>query len=584
VQWYPKRLLDLDELRHAKGMRRTEGLGIVSENNDLDRAKIRLIESKDIPVTATRRHTRYVTLSHCWGAPTRDVLKLTSQNEESFKDDGIELSQFPRTFREAMLFAYRLDNVGYIWIDSLCIKQRSSDPGADTKASEIDWFEQSRLMDKIYEESYLNISATASSNIDQGLFRSRDPEFLWEDEVNLYCNWGSSVGNVLDSLTRCTIIDVSFWEDLVEQAPVNQRGWVMQERMLCPRVLHFCKDQIAWECREFQYAEGYPEELPTWRKKLSDIVDEGLFKGIEKRDENRLRKIRLKGLPDPDRDLEDLHIFELWKRVVEVYSKTKLSYSSDKLIALSGIARKFSEMFPRDSQCDYVAGMWSKPRYLESQLLWQVEPVYRDGVPENYSKRDSMRAPSFSWASLDVPQGIKYGETTDYGNDRANQLFFEITAYDVTLVDKENKFGMLKEGQGRIWLEARYLKRIKITMVTFPKNLISYIWHLYSSKERLPRHRKPLDYPTVYLDTTTELDVNAGRDAELYCMPAAFGPRTAHPRERALICLLLKLQDEDNGGYRSFTRFGLTKLSSFSNQGSQTALQKEEENELICLR
>jgi hypothetical protein len=566
-QWYPKRLLDLDELRHAKGMRESTGLKILSENNDLDRAKIKLVEGKDIPALESRIHTRYVTLSHCWGTTKQDVLKLTTQNEGRLKYDGIELSEFPRTFQEAMLFACRLDKVGYIWIDSLCIKQKSSSPGVDVQASENDWFEQSRTMDKIYEKSYLNISATASSNSDQGLFRSRSPEFLWEDEVNLYCNWGSNVGNVLDPLRRCTIIDVSFWEDLVEQAPVNQRGWVLQERMLCPRVLHFCEDQVAWECREFQYAEGYPEELPTWRKKLSHIVDEGLLKGLEKRDGDRLREIRLKGLPDPDRHLEDLHIFELWKRVVELYSKTKLSFSSDKLIALSGIARRFSEMFPKESRCEYVAGMWSKPKHLESQLLWQVEPVYKDGVPESHSERYSMRAPSFSWASLDTPQGIIYGETTDYGDDRANQLFYEIKDYHVALADKENKFGMLEEGQGRIWLEARYLKRIEIIKDTLSKNPLSYSWHLYDPKEKPLRNRRPLDYPIVYLDTP-KLDIDN---------------RIGNPRDRALLCLLLELRKEEEDGCRSFIRFGLTKLSSFLNGGSIAAMLREESNEVICL-
>jgi hypothetical protein len=58
------------------------------------------------------------------------------------------------------------------------------------------------------------------------------------------------------NLRRCTVFDVSFWTDHVDNAPVNSCAWVLQERILAPRVLHFCYDQVAWECGEFDAAEG----------------------------------------------------------------------------------------------------------------------------------------------------------------------------------------------------------------------------------------------------------------------------------------------------------------------------------------
>jgi hypothetical protein len=576
-QWYPKRLLDLTGLRKM-GLRETGGLKILSEMDDVDGVKIKLIEGEaSLSALKRKNNARYVTLSHCWGSPKEGFLTLTAQNEKTLKEDGIEMRRFPKTFRDAILFASRLDKVGYIWIDSLCIMQKSSSPGADEQASEKDWLEQSRTMDRVYAGSYLNISATASSNSNEGLFRSRSPEFLWGDEVLL--KWGSRDGSSLDSLTRCTINDVSFWEDLVEQAPVNQRGWVLQERMMSPRVLHFCKDQIAWECREFQHAEGYPEYLPTWKTRLSDIVDEGLFKGLSKADGERLREIRLKGFQDPDNNLADLYVFELWKRVVEVYSQTVLSHPRDKLIALSGIAKQFSEMFFGSSEWEYVAGMWAKPRYLESQLLWQVESVYKDGVSENRSKRYPMRAPSFSWASLDAPQGIIYADTTDYGEDRQQQLFFEIQKHDIVLADQRNQFGMLEQG-GRIWLKARYLVRIEMH-----RNLsspFSYSWRLYDPEEKPLNGRQTLDVPSVNFDSP-ESDLNTVVERELYCMPAAFGPRTVKDSDRALVCFLLELQTGKEDGSRSFRRFGLTKLSNLWNTGSKRAVLKVEANEVICI-
>jgi hypothetical protein len=356
----------------------------------------------------------------------------------------------------------------------------------------------------------------------------------------------------------------------------------LQERIMCPRVLHFCKNQIAWECRDFQRAEGYPDDLPTWKRKLSNIVDEGLFKRLRREDGERLRQIRLQGLADPDRNLLDLHVFELWKRIVEVYSRTKLTVSMDKLIALSGIAKRFSEMFSSYPRCKYIAGMWLRPKILESQLLWQVETV-KDGVLENHSRRDPVRAPSFSWASLDTPHGIVYGETTDYGEERSEQLFFEVQDHEIVLADKDNVFGMLESGQGRLWLQARYLKKIDIhSGKSSSDNAFGYTWHLSIPNEDSRNFRNPLDVPIVIFDAP-EQDIDIGSEGELYCMPAAFGERTTNPDQRALVCLLLKLQKEQQSGCRSFKRFGMTKLFDFQHRGTLKALREEGTEERICL-
>jgi hypothetical protein len=51
-------------------------------------------------------------------------------------------------------------------------------------------------------------------------------------------------------------------------------------------------------------------------------------------------------------------------QVVKAYSQASLTVSSDKLVALPGIAKRFKS-FLND---DYVAWMWRK--YLENSLCW----------------------------------------------------------------------------------------------------------------------------------------------------------------------------------------------------------------------
>jgi hypothetical protein len=581
--WYPKRLLDLEALRKVNGLQELDDSRLLSVSGNLEHAKVRLVETKGLSKDLRQKeHHRYVTLSHCWGKPrsVQGQLKLTSKTEKRFINDGIRLGEFSKTFRDAILFACRLEHVGYIWIDSLCIKQPSMGQVVDQKDSETDWLEQSAVMHKVYQQSYLNISATAAIDGDRGLFFDRRPEYLWEDEINVNYSGTNSFsslrsGRQADQLTRCTLIDLSFWDELVERAPVNRRAWVLQERLMAPRVLHFCHNQIAWECAEFHAAEGHPEVDFTLKAKLGDIVDEGRLKSMNRKDGMALREIRLKGYSDPDHNMEDLWVYELWKRVVEVYSRTNLTVSRDKLIALSGIARNFS----KTTRCDYVAGLWRN--YLESQLLWQVNENYRDGVFENPSRRDSTRAPSFSWSSIDSPHGITYADATDYAEDPSRELLFKVEYHKLVPADEKNPFGMIKDGY--LTVLARYLRPIVLRRLE-PPFRVPLSWHLKDDK-----HEQPLEHYNLYLDAPDSDSHIFKNSANLYCMPAAFGERTVRKLSRYLICLLLELVDTDvppgdeTEKLRTFRRIGITKLSNYADEKGQKAVRDIEANELIYL-
>tara|TARA_R110002003_G_scaffold194_7_gene15243 strand:+ start:14960 stop:17071 length:2112 start_codon:yes stop_codon:yes gene_type:complete len=633
--WYPKRLLDLEDLRNANGLTELDGLKLLSEHGDIERTKVRLIEpaeliqqqtraGKNIVLMKSETHSkrkisrrerenyRYVTLSHCWGKPksVQGQLKLSSKTEERFKKEGIELRELPKTFRDAMLFACRLEKVGFIWIDSLCIKQRVTDSSIEgLGGAQKDWLEQSRAMDQIYRNSFLNISATAAVDGDQGLFCNRRPEYLWEDEININYTGTNLFGSTRtgstqqDKLVRCTLIDVSFWDDLVERAPVNRRGWVLQERLMAPRVLHFCRDQIAWECQEFQAAEGHPEMNPTLSVKLGDIVDEGRLKDLTVKAGLDLRENRLKGLSDPDTFMPHLHVYELWKRVVEVYSRMSLTVSRDKLIALSGTARLFSDMLLREgSSQDYIVGMWSQN--LESQLLWQVNEVFQDGVFENPARRDTSRAPSFSWASIDSPYGITYGDVTDYGaapvlgqvanpsghNDSEEA---DVRMEDVTPLTqfharasptavkldrraaRKNRAETHRIDEPSIPIESSnptddlFFKVLKHNVVrTDPENSFGMIKEgqllikpRFLRKIELKKLEPPLRIPFSWRLQNDDADKSMEHSnlilerpdtdadifktgAELYVMPAAYGERTVRKAFRYLYCLLLKYEGD----------------------------------------
>lgn len=172
----------------------------------------------------------YITLSHCWGqsVPLKPTIFSLQQHIE-----GIPLKSLPKTFRDAAMICSRI-GVRYLWIDSLCIIQDSY----------TDWLQQSSEMGDIYANSYCTISATAAKNAFERYLVTR-PSVR---SIQLVQKHGKE--------------QVIFWSCLlsnfsadVEEGHLNSRGWVLQERILSKRALHFTPGHFYWECLSYTYAE-----------------------------------------------------------------------------------------------------------------------------------------------------------------------------------------------------------------------------------------------------------------------------------------------------------------------------------------
>ena len=207
-------------------------------------------------------------------------------------------------------------------------------------------------MRDVYANSSCNISATASVDPDGGLFRPRRREDIQPGVLKS--------SNPKGTEELFFVCDRSYWNRQVFNMPLHQRGWVFQESLLSPRVLHFAGKQIFWECFTQQKCEAFPSGLP-WQVALKDL---GILSA-----------------QTPS------YIFNKWNEIIQAYSSCGLTRSSDKLVALSGLARLFQDI----TGDEYLAGLWKS--HVVEYLGWRVDkPV--DTLPE-------YRAPSWSWASLD---------------------------------------------------------------------------------------------------------------------------------------------------------------------------------------
>jgi len=91
-----------------------------------------------------------------------------------------------------------------------------------------------------------------------------------------------------------------------------------------------------------------------------------------------------------------------WEAACRAYSQRKLTFASDKLPALSGIARHFGARCKEDV---YVAGMWLSQ--LPRGLFWSVpsderpesRPYETSNNKNNNSEEEGTGAPSWSWMS-----------------------------------------------------------------------------------------------------------------------------------------------------------------------------------------
>ncbi|KAH9205888.1 heterokaryon incompatibility protein-domain-containing protein, partial [Leptodontidium sp. 2 PMI_412] len=240
----------------------------------------------------------YFTLSYRWGArpwftTTRETLTTHCQR--------IDLNDMPKIFGDAVMVARRM-SVQYLWIDALCILQDDLS----------DWSQESAQMGEIYQNSLCTLAIHHPSSNTEGFLSSalKEPQIV---EVNL--------------------------------RPASQRGWVLQERFLSMRILHFAKSEIYWEDSSYSRVEA--------KNRPWSAVDE-------------------------------------WLNIVERYSLCYLTKESDKLPAIAGIASNFQKR----TGYSYFAGIWSED--IHCGLLWL-------GINAKLRRPKTRRAPSWAWPCYDGP-------------------------------------------------------------------------------------------------------------------------------------------------------------------------------------
>lgn len=438
---------------------------------------------KDIRIIQTNRTVPdgpYLTLSHRWG--TAEFLRLEQRRLAKF-EKGLDIAELPRTFRDAIVVTRRL-GCKFLWIDSLCIIQDSPD----------DWSHEAGLMGEVYANSLCNIAATGSTTSDDGCFMERN---------------ASEVGGLVVSpkwtglnTTTFRIVDFGLWEKLITSAPLNKRAWVVQERLLSPRVLHFGRTQLAWECRELDACETYADGLPAAQENSQSII-KGLDPDIDGK--------KLQSMGD-SQSSRNLHAYHLWNKIVTLYTTGDLTVASNKLVALSGLAKKMQIML----QDEYLAGLWKVT--LASDLLWMVmSGKQANGLPS--TRTAQYRAPSWTWATLD-------GHVTP-GRPNIDRILISIEEAVTDPLVRGNPFGEVTSGwirlrgallQGQITpLDPSALRSDRLSVHFTAKNVNGEQWVVPDVQDEVSEQPVFL----LFVCTTNHYDHTEVQGLALHCIDPA---------------------------------------------------------------
>jgi hypothetical protein len=482
-----------------------------------------LLESSSIPESSP-----YATLSHCWG--TSKFLELTGKTRDSLKS-GIIITDLPKTFQDAIAVTRKLD-IKYLWIDSLCILQDSLK----------DWIAESSNMGAAYSSAVCNIAATASSNSHGGLFRSRDVRHI--EPIVLNVKWqGLPRGSYNLYYQR-------FWERDFASAPLLQRGWVLQERLLARRVLHFNRQQLFWECEELSACETYPNGVP----KSMTLFDNTLnFKSMDPVVDGE----KLRELNNWDCSSSQLNPMYVWENVIRTYTACSLTKADDKLVAISGIAKWMHEVMmsqpkageltssaKNDSSLRYLAGLWSSN--LPAQLIWSIT---------NGTRSPGYRAPSWSWASLDglVSFSAAFGDGSD---------LIDVISVACEPLSPVDPYGQVSESGSILKVRGR-LAAVTASPIDNYSSNNSQPFGMIITASGL--HLSAI-YRPDYQDISQEPHNDVHKQfKQLYCMPIRRYQQTVlvgglEPTVQKLGCLVLESVRDNLQGRGCFRRVGVVTL------------------------
>ena len=318
----------------------------------------------------------YTALSYCWGSSIQT--KTLQQNLEQHKR-SIKVSNLPQTIQDAIRVTREL-KIRYLWVDALCIIQ---DLPKDK------WEQEAAQMPQIYKNAMVTISAAAATDAGQGFLQDRQLVSLARlqssrfpvykpvsneengDEENENSQNFELAGEVFITQDAKLGYDVKSFDDEV----INTRAWTLQESWLSPRLLVFGSGLPQWKCLEHEITYGVDQPKQRYDWEMEDKIRSEIF-------QSSTSAVVIDG------HRNNVDYLQEWWSLFTRYSRRKLTFKTDKMAAISGIAQELQGLL----KDEYLAGLWRSS--LPESLIWRHENEDQVGAApeEKMRKRDKLRA------------------------------------------------------------------------------------------------------------------------------------------------------------------------------------------------
>jgi len=357
----------------------------------------------------------YVALSYCWGTNKHHWTTTTMSNIERHRK-WISALAMPRTIAEAVQVT-RLLGFQYIWVDALCIIQDDAE----------DWMAEAARMGNIYSTAELVISANVTNDCTRPTAGFQTAGIAYQscfslegffDKVASGVQWDGSLGDAAfpapEKFTskEAVVLRMAHLHSIAGAGayrPLDARGWTCQESLLGRRMLSLTGFECVWTCDETVDCEcGYSQTVLEGQ--IPDAKRGQMWEStLSYRPVQRIRRATVEGQVTDD--LPSIAtIRNTWRQLVADYTQREITVESDKLVAISGMARVFGKVFSLLSEDwdnptpAYLAGIWRDN--IHQDLLWFGQ-----------------RFPQQMATAVELGDGTSSSEPTQHQNKVANEPF-----------------------------------------------------------------------------------------------------------------------------------------------------------------